>query len=89
MMKFEIGDRVEVLPSAFPSFGGSAYHAYRTKDGYQLDDDLLKPGMRGTVYSFNAPNVPKIEFDDFPAGHANVLAVHLKKLDPLFGNEED
>ena len=88
-MRFEIGDRVEVLPSAFPRTMTDGYHAYSTKDGSRPNDDLLKPGMRGTVYSFNAPNVPKIEFDDFPAGHANVLAVHLKKLDPLFGNEED
>ena len=88
-MKFEIGDRVEVLPSAFQPFSAGSYHAYHTKDGSRPNNDLLKPGMRGTVYSFNAPGVPRIEFDDFPAGHANVLAVHLKKLDPLFGNEED
>ena len=88
-MTFEIKDRVEVLPSAFPPISHNGYHAYGTKDGSRLDDRLLKPGMRGTVFSFNAPAVPKIEFDDFPAGHANVQAVHLKKLDPLYGNEED
>ena len=88
-MKFEIGDRVEVLPSAFPRTMTDGYHAYGTKDGSRLDDGLLKPGMRGTVYSFNSPNVPKIEFDDFPAGHANVREQHLKNLGRLYGNEEE
>ena len=88
-MNFGIGDRVEVLPSAFPPISHGGYHAYGTKDGSRLDDGLLKPGMRGTVYSFNSPNVPKIEFDDFPAGHANVWGQHLKNLGRLYGNEEE
>ena len=87
-MRFKIGDRVELLQSAFAPEIYDPYSAYDA-DGSRLENTALSPGMRGKVIGSHSINIPKIKFDVRPAISANVRAEHLKNLGKLYGNEEE
>ena len=80
---FEIGDRVELLPSAFDPGVYDPYTAWDSDD----DEQPLSPGDLGTVRS-RWGGGPVVEFDRHPGGHANVRYAHLRRI-KLYGNEEE
>ena len=94
-MRFKLGDRVELLQSAFDPKNYDPYAAwsrasegYRSHSGDEGSKVSLSPGMCGEVVKADWGGGPKVRFDAYPDGFANVRREHLRKIE-LYGNEEE
>jgi hypothetical protein len=93
-MKFKTGDRVELLESAFDPSAHDPYAAWSLAPDYHRHsgDSIylvkLSPGMCGEVVVPSWGGGPKVRFDAYPDGFANVREAHLRKQE-LYGNEEE
>ena len=85
--KFKVGDRV-----ALRDFAGDSPAVWDPYTAWDASGAKVRlaPGMVGTVYDFWPGPNPRVRFDAFPGGRANVRCQILVRLaDMRFGNEEE